>query len=73
MKKYVRAAESEDTRLADALSKIKEDFQFILDGMELLGNRGKESYESAIAQCILLQDSIDVSLSNVCNSLGEVK
>lgn len=69
--KSIKAAdETTDTRLDDALSDLKDDFDYAISGLEKLGRDGANASNSALAIAETLSNNIQDTLDQIANSVS---
>lgn len=67
MKRIIAAAaEEKDTRLDDALSILKDDFDYCIAGMEKLGADGK------IEDALSVTDELNNGINNIINKIAKL-
>lgn len=67
MKRIISAAtEEKDTRLDDALSILKDDFDYCIAGMEKLGADGK------IEDALSVTDELNNGINNIINKIAKL-
>jgi len=71
MKKYIRAAEEkEDTRLADIIDQLEDDFDYIIGGLEKLDRDGGESRQSGIQVAMEIGNQLNSITSQIADIIG---
>nr|DAE87783.1 MAG TPA: hypothetical protein [Caudoviricetes sp.] len=69
--KPIKAAdENVDTRLDDALSDLKDDFDYALSGLEKLGRDGANSSNDALAIAETLSNSIQSTIDQIAGAVS---
>lgn len=69
--KPVEAADDNtDTRLNDALSDLKDDFDYALSGLEKLGRDGANANNSALAIAETLSNNIQATIDQIANAVS---
>lgn len=69
--KPIKAAdENVDTRLDDALSDLKDDFDYALSGLEKLGRDGVNSSNDALAIAETLSNSIQSTIDQIASAVS---
>lgn len=69
--KPIKAAdENADTRLDDALSDLKDDFDYAVSGLEKLGRDGANASNSALAIAETLSNNIQSTLDQIANAVS---
>lgn len=63
----IRAAEETDDRLDEALSNLKDDFDYIVSGLEKLGRAGANSTNDALAIAETLSNNLQGIIDNIAN------
>ena len=69
MKKLNRilAAEEGDSKLADVITDLKDDFEYIISGLEKLDRSGAESSNNGL----IIAEQLQSSLQDVINDIAE--
>lgn len=72
VRKSVKAAESEtmDDRLDQALSDLKDDFDYVISGLEKLGRDGANSSNDALAIAETLSNSIQSTIDQIASTVS---
>ena len=69
--KPIKAAdENVDTRLDDALSDLKDDFDYALSGLDKLGRDGANSSNDALAIAETLSNSIQSTIDQIAGAVS---
>lgn len=73
MKRIIKAAESADVndKLQEALTTMKDNFDFIVDGLELLDRRGAEASNEALIIAERFNTAIDGVISEIAEKIEE--
>lgn len=64
------ADENTDTRLDDALSDLKDDFDYAISGLEKLGRDGANASNSALAIAETLSNNIQATLDQIAGAVS---
>ena len=64
------ADETTDTRLDDALSDLKDDFDYAISGLEKLGRDGANASNSALAIAETLSNNIQSTLDQIASAVS---
>lgn len=67
------ASDNQDTRLDDAISKLKEDFDYVIMGAEHMGREGASATTDALAILETLQSNVDAAIQSVAASTGDAR
>ena len=71
-RKITAAADNDISEQLDSqLDRLKEDFDFILSGLERLGRSGANSSNDARAIAETLQNSLNNCIQNIADKVGE--
>ncbi len=71
MKRYISSAEkSEDTRLADMIDQLEDDFDYIISGLEKLDRSGHEIRESGIELANVIGEQLNTITSQIADIIG---
>lgn len=80
MKKVIRSSlnskpikasdENTDTRLDDALSDLKDDFDYAISGLEKLGRDGANASNSALAIAETLSNNIQATIDQIAGAVS---
>ena len=68
-KKIVASSESEDTRIKDLSSDLKDDFDYILDGIDMLDRNGR--INEGIDVCTAISDSLQTYVRQIADILQD--
>ncbi len=71
MKRYIRAAAETDDTFDNQLSELKEDFDYILSGLEKLGRSGANATNAGKAIAENIQSSFSQFIDQIGNSISE--
>lgn len=71
MKRYIRAAAETDDTFDSQLSELKEDFDYILSGLEKLGRSGANATNAGKAIAENIQSSFTQFIDQIGNSISE--
>ena len=69
MKKYIRCAEDVDNTFNDALSNLKEDFDYIVSGLEKLDRSGPNASQTGLAIIENISNSLSGFISDIANTV----
>lgn len=68
MKYYIRAAD-EPSALDDCLDTLKDDFDYVMDGLDKLSRTGGDSAKAALSIALSLSDTIENHIEQVSNEI----
>lgn len=66
--KYIKAAE-DPSALDDCISNLKDDFDYIMDGLDKLNRTGGDSAKSALSIALSLSDAIANHIEQVSSQI----
>jgi len=68
MKYYIRAAD-EPSALDDCLDNLKDDFDYVMDGLDKLSRTGGDSAKAALSIALSLSDTIENHIEQVSSQI----
>lgn len=71
MKRRVYSAENNDNIFDDALSDLKEDFDYVVSGLEKLGRSGANASQDALAIIENISNDLSASISDIADRISE--
>ena len=71
MKRRVYSAENNDNIFDDALSDLKEDFDYVVSGWEKLGRSGANASQDALAIIENISNDLSASISDIADRISE--
>lgn len=73
MKRYIRSAAETavEDRLADAISDLKDDFDYIMDGLDKLSRSGGPGVQEALAKVQAINESFQSIISTINDSVND--
>lgn len=73
MKRYIRSAAETavEDRLADAISDLKDDFDYIMDGLDKLSRSGGSGVQEALAKVQAINESFQSIISTINDSVND--
>lgn len=66
----IKAAEEGDSKLQDAMTSLKDDFDYLLSGLEKLDRSGAESSNDGLIIAEQLSQSIQQHIENIAEKIG---
>lgn len=67
----IRAADDGNPALDDAMSDMKADFDYVMDGLDRMSRMGGDSSKRALSLALEFNASIGNMISTVANEVGE--
>lgn len=71
MKRRVYSAENNDNIFDDALSNLKDDFDYAVSGLEKLGRSGANASQDALAIIENISNDLSASISDIADRISE--
>lgn len=71
MKRRVYSAENNDNIFDDALSDLKEDFDYVVSGLEKLSRSGANASQDALAIIENISNDLSASISDIADRISE--
>ena len=71
MKRRIYSAENNDNIFDDALSDLKEDFDYVVSGLEKLGRSGANASQDALAIIENISNDLSASISDIADRISE--
>lgn len=71
MKRRVYSAENNDNIFDDALSNLKDDFDYVVSGLEKLGRSGANASQDALAIIENISNDLSASISDIADRISE--
>lgn len=71
MKRRVYSAENNDNIFDDALSDLKDDFDYVVSGLEKLGRSGANASQDALAIIENISNDLSASISDIADRISE--
>lgn len=71
MKRMITSADAtEDTRLADIIDQLEDDFDYIISGLEKLDRDGRDARESGISVAMQLGEQLNSITAQIADIIG---
>lgn len=71
MKRRIYSAENNDNIFDDALSNLKDDFDYVVSGLEKLGRSGANASQDALAIIENISNDLSASISDIADRISE--
>ena len=71
MKRRIYSAENNDNIFDDALSNLKDDFDYVVSGLEKLGRSGANASQYALAIIENISNDLSASISDIADRISE--
>jgi hypothetical protein len=71
MKRRIYSAENNDNIFDDALSDLKEDFDYVVSGLEKLSRSGANASQDALAIIENISNDLSASISDIADRISE--